>query len=127
MKYRKKDKKFVLDSLSKWKKRLNLDNWSIEVKFVDGSYDEVAEAAAVANFGTWVYKQASITVFTPFYRMDDKEKDEAILHELMHVVLAPLTVGVIQHMFHEKHVPQIMFNDLHEIVTQDLTNIISKL
>ncbi len=127
MKYKKSDKKFVLSSLNKWKKVLNLDCWSIEVKFFDGASDDNSEAAAIASFQTWVYKTATISIFSPFYKMDDKEKDDTVLHELLHVVLSPLTAGIIQPMFHEKHVPQIMFNDMHEMVTQDLTNIISKL
>lgn len=114
-------------SVAKWKKALNLDGWEIEVSFMDGVSDKNPQVAAIANFGTWVYKSAGLSFFDPFYVLDAEQRDETILHELLHVVLSPLTVGVIQRQFNEQYVTQTMFNDYHERTTQELTNIISAL
>lgn len=112
-------------SVTKWRKVLNLDGWEITVSFMDGVSDKNPQAAAMADFGTWVYKSAGLSFFDPFYALDYEQRDETVLHELVHVVLSPLTVGIIQRQFNEQYVTQSMFDDCHERTTQELTNIIS--
>ncbi len=111
-------------SVAKWRKVLGLDRWEIEVSIMDGVNEKDPRAAAVADFQTWIYKSAGLSFFDPFYGLDAEQRDETVLHELIHVVLAPLTAGVIQRQFNEQYVTQTMFNDYHERTTQELTNII---
>jgi hypothetical protein len=113
----------ALTSIGKWKKALGMKDWDIMLRLMDGP-SENGKASAVIDFSTWVYKSADISLFDPFYTLDADQRDEAILHELCHAFLAPLTAGVIQRMFNEQHVPQFMFDDYHERTVQELANLV---
>lgn len=119
MKPTKKQKKFVIDAVSKWRPILYLHKWDFEVDFM--SHDDGPASAEITPLHQ--YYKATITIFPKFWSSSDDKKEETIVHELLHAVTSPI-VAQFQEMLEDRHVTLSCFNQFKEAVTQHLTNII---
>lgn len=77
----------------KWQKRLGLDHWEIRHVFIDSFDDDQSsddyKTTAITET-RWQYLQAKIKWFLPSAaRHSDLELEKVLVHELVHVLLAP--------------------------------------
>jgi len=79
-------RKFVEREVSKWKKKLLLDVWSIEVVLKQGVSQVNENFCAEVNVDS-VYKNAHMRVFPAFFAKTKAKQKEDILHEMVHIVL----------------------------------------
>lgn len=76
-----------------WQKRLGLGHWEIRHVFIDSFDDDQSnddyKTTAITET-RWQYLQAKIKWFLPSAaRHDDAELERVLVHELVHVMLAP--------------------------------------
>ena len=81
--------------LSKWKARLNLSEWQIEILHVNSEAedhkDDVGEGDTLARvFPDPVYLQAQIQLFPAFWKRTVREREAALVHELCHCITEEL-------------------------------------
>lgn len=82
----------IRNIVTRWITPMGLNWWDVEVKFVyqaplaDSSFLTIARADV-----EWEYKLASITFYVPeMVDMEDKELEEIVVHEMVHILVAPI-------------------------------------
>lgn len=82
-------KKEVRGFIKKWKPRLYLDIWDIDVEYFDGPIAGFEEATAVCTPNP-SYFQGKIRINYEAYRRTISWRREAVIvHELLHLVVSP--------------------------------------
>lgn len=85
-----KDKaRYVSVIVEKWKVRLGLSDWIVNVHIRNESYpdDETIEACITEDAK---YKEADLEIWNQYWKFDEKHKEINIVHELTHLVLCKL-------------------------------------
>lgn len=85
MKPTEKQKAEVRGYINKWQPKLFLHPWSFKVEYHD---DETRQGLKINMHAE--YKDAMIEVHMDFWRMDEHEREQAIIHELCHCIVQPL-------------------------------------
>lgn len=81
--------KQVLASVKKWQKRLILEHYAITVLFEKS--DDAEDPQTLAEiFVSNRYKRASIYIYPKFFKQTKEEREDTIVHELSHILTAPL-------------------------------------
>jgi hypothetical protein len=119
----KKGRKEVDKILAKWRPRLFLGEWSIDVQFPeegpDGGvgYDIVAEC-----YPDPVYMIATIKVHKAWFKHPPKAREFAIAHELVHCHTQELW-NIADRQANGYAIPRQMVTEAVERLTQRITNI----
>lgn len=110
--------KEVARLLKKWKSRMFLQEWMIEVKFAKEDKENfIAEIAPCP-----VYLKASITIYPCFKKLSAEEKENAIIHELAHCHTQEL-FNVVERQGSGQMVPKDLAVEALERLTQRIANI----
>jgi hypothetical protein len=72
--------------VEKWKSRLGLSDWLINVYIRDKYYPGEPEIEACIE-GDVKYKEANLEVWKEFWKFDAKHKEINVIHELCHLLL----------------------------------------
>lgn len=74
--------------LSKWVRPMGIGWYSVSYIW---ARDKDGDTAARVDYSLWMYKKFSITFFMHTLNdLDDKTLEDSIVHELCHILLAPL-------------------------------------
>lgn len=116
------NKKRIIKEIRSLQELLNLQQWKIVLEWSD----EIRENRCLAETRpNTAYRDVVIAIFQPFEDEIKKSWSDAkrvLLHEMVHVVLAPLV-----HTANERFVDRDSFMDSHELVTSQVEKIISKI
>ena len=77
----------------KWSRIMGLDRWRGEITFLDQDRADTKDATFVACMDTevsWPYRQYRTNVYPVIADMTDDEVEGLVVHELTHVLLAPM-------------------------------------
>lgn len=120
----KKERARIASLLDKWKSRLFLHEWRIELHYdmrqLDGN-DNLANCLAEIT-PNHVYKHATLKLYLEWFRRDAKVQEEALVHELFHCVLKEYENRLAESV-RGIFVPLHLQSDLNEKTVQLLTNI----
>lgn len=89
----KKQKKRVKKYLDKWVKLLLLDRYKLNVHYMSGNSDKrVGSFVGLASTDTvWAYQEATLKFWLEaFEGLTDTEVERTVVHELCHVLNAPV-------------------------------------
>jgi hypothetical protein len=100
----------------KWVERLNLENWSIKYQVADVVGNDGSTEAQV-HVNTQLGHQATITFAARMGFEDDKDRENLVVHELLHIILDELGAFAFQNMAEQHHE---YFTRLMEIAVSDL-------
>jgi hypothetical protein len=104
--------------IKKWKSRMFLQEWMIEVKFAKEDRDNfIADISACP-----VYLKAVITVYPCFKKLSADEKENAIIHELAHCHTQEL-FNLVERQGMGQMVPKDLAVEALERLTQRMANI----
>lgn len=110
--------KEVARLIKKWKPRMFLQEWMIEVKFAEQDKDGyIAEISPCP-----VYLRASMTVYPCFKKLPPEERENAIIHELAHCHTQEL-FNLVERLGGGQLVPKDMATEALERLTQRVANI----
>lgn len=90
-------KKRVKKYLDKWVKLLLLDRYKLNIHYMTGSSDKrVGQFVGLALTDTvWVYQEATLKFWLEaFEELSDEEVERTVVHELCHVLNAPVQCEV---------------------------------
>lgn len=118
MKWSKKDKDRINKAVKKWKHKMFLGAWRIQVFFTDQGDDDLENARVVTSSR---YRQATIWIRPAI--LDSNDIEEVICHEMVHVIIAPI-LELLTSSIDGSLVGHEAKAYFHESVTTDLTNII---
>lgn len=107
-----------------WRNVLFLSNYRIDPCY--DAFDEPDESARATCLPNSIYKFAKITFMPVYFRDDLAAQENSVLHELLHVVLAPLP-HLYDYLLEGKLVTRQQYRDAIEEVTVHLTTVIQKL
>lgn len=112
----------VAERFSKWQRLLSLQNWYIAVKRGAGLADWVNIE------GRWPhnYRHVEFFVGNSFFAMDEEGKDQCIIHELVHLMVAPIT-DFINNEFADDGVIVGHYRHVEESVVDQIATSIQKL
>lgn len=80
------DKKFVKETIDKWRKRMFLAEW-----FIDVSYsDESNPGCSAENSVNIDYLRSTITIHPNFWDAPRDWQEHALVHELAHIISEPM-------------------------------------
>jgi hypothetical protein len=84
----------ILEATARWEHELEMGWLSIGHIFVDqvrGEESDDIESTAAVTYASWEYRHATITWYLPAVgTMTDEALNDVVVHELVHVLLAPL-------------------------------------
>jgi hypothetical protein len=117
----KQQAKRIAPIMERWLRRLDLYNtWAVSVEIVCPS-DLPKDALAAVDLNL-PYQRATIRISRGYLaRAPDGDLEHNLLHELVHLVLQPLTIVA------EKHIPKgakVHFQYAHESVTDAITHLL---
>ena len=104
--------------IEKWRPRLFLNEWDIDLNYIR---DKDGDNAATVKVDT-IYFRASISIYPSFWEHRLKEQEHIIVHELCHCVSEPLALLTIE-VLNDKIVTMKNLCDVRENLTQRLANI----
>ena len=82
--------KYIRDLIDKWKPRLGLDDWIINLK-IKNSYESTGEHRCEAAISDDLkYLEADLEIYKPFWKITKEKQEITIVHELVHLLLCPL-------------------------------------
>lgn len=89
-----KTKRKVEKYLDKWRDAMGLGWYHIHITW-DRSYAEKRSCVGETNMNRWQYREADIIFYLPrIAEEDDKTIEQIVVHELCHVLLAPISVNM---------------------------------
>lgn len=115
----------------KWRKRLWLDEWSIKVDFEDApdpseEFGDHGASSSVTMLNR--YRSARFTVFNEWAEADEADQDRIALHEVAHLLLAPIASHVgnlVDELKPDKQDLALSYwTEVHEEVTTKLENVL---
>ena len=106
-----------------WKDDLGLHNWKVLVQLSERNCRE-GYAADIAP--RHEYHEALLTVYPLFWKQPKEEKEETLVHELIHAIISPISSGY-EDMIEGKFVSRESFTKLNEFTTSHLTTIMMRL
>ena len=91
------------EKLKTWQKRLRLQDWIIKVHIVRGRDMKLEECQAEVSW-TIAKKTATVRIIDPLDYPSDvtdpQDMENSLIHELLHLHLAPITGGDVDGVFH---------------------------
>lgn len=109
--------KRVILCTSLWSRTLGMDGLTIKHRRVDAPPED---GELAATHPQWEYKQASIIWYMPkVAAIDDDELEAAVVHEFVHVLLAPMETWARE----QKKCPTQAFEFAVESVTQAILKV----
>ena len=98
--------------------------YSLTVSYDGTKLEDFADMA-----GSFQHREASMTLYPPFFDLDVAGQDDTILHEIGHVLQAPLdaTFAVIQEEETSKEVAERLWEETSEGVVSDYAAVFQRL
>ena len=116
-----KQKKEINDYLKKWQTLLFLNEWKFELFYHNDPKDECLEITMQAEYKNAFLEINTETLFEKI--KDKKEREEAIVHELCHILIEPL-VWLTNQAAEGRKITGKEFRRCEESVTQHVTRAI---
>lgn len=110
------------ETLRQWSGKLHLTNWEFCIFFEKQDENDTI----LRVFPDPVYCKARIRVFPVFSKIDECQREQAIVHELIHCHLEPMCLFV-KDIFDGKMKTAHDFYDVVEFVTQRLSTVVRPL
>ena len=85
-----KDKKRVVDWVTKWKCELLLSHWSINLEFQERDLEDDRLTVHASCTSTPQYHTARLKIYPAFFAQCEEDQEQTIVHELCHTLTAPL-------------------------------------
>lgn len=111
--------------LKKWVHRLNLQEWTIDVVFMNGAdpIDTATSGDTLADCSPDpVYLQAKIRIYPAWMQRDPWRREQAVVHELCHLITQPAR-DLVNDSRMGTIVQPNQVRDMIELLTQRVTNI----
>ncbi len=97
--------KEIIKFIDRWQHNLALDTWRIYLNLQFHRYDENDEEVTCSVKCNYVYKYVTLTAYKHYLETDKWGREKAIVHELIHCVLAQTQLS-----FKEYHSEKIFMN-----------------
>ncbi len=108
----------VMESIKKWQKLMFLDHWVLTVTFVDDSDLDVYGTCTPEYFALRAEIEINLN------QLEENDIDELVIHELLHVLLAPVENIIEEAVENTDFAHSISTRDVEACIAQ-LTRIIS--
>lgn len=98
-------KERIAELAKTWTQRLGLGWWRVDFIFrddpqtiLDNFGNDRDEITLARTYVSWMYAQAKVDINLPAWsELDDEEKERAIVHELIHILVNEMREGELHH------------------------------
>lgn len=113
--------KMVDEWLTKWRGRMFLQEWFVHVDYRLDSLDDSNKLAEISS--NTIYKNATVTIFAPFFKRQKYVQEMAIVHELSHLVTQEYK-NALESMSEGVYMPPHLRHELNERITNHISNML---
>lgn len=122
MKPTKEQRKQVVDWIEKYRPLLGLNSYSINVNYPTEDDTDSTGTPIARTQTTSEYLQAEMWIYPAFFKHTKTMQGKIILHELVHIIVAPLAS-----LNYNRFITEEQHRQAHELVTSRFENIIYNL